>query len=122
MTISTCSYAGWHSSYGVPVRITLGLPRQPEPTGRERWLHVHELCPRPWYIRSAHWAERYTAQVDRMEEDIMTKIAWLEERYGEIVLVCFERRVQPGDCHRLIAAERIGQWLGREVPELDGRR
>jgi len=122
--ISTCSYAGWHPSYGVPVRITLGRPRQPEPTGRRQWVYLNELSPRPWHMKSSRFDEHYTAQLDRLAADIVLKLTWLSEQFGPLCLLCFERRVRetsPAECHRLLAARRIERWLGIEVPEMDRR-
>jgi hypothetical protein len=108
---------------GTGVRITLGVPRQ-LPPGRFRWPFLAELAPRPWYYRAApeKFDRYYRAQLDRFAEDILTKITWLTEAFGPVTLCCFERKVQPGECHRLIAAEWLQNRLGIEVPELDPGR
>lgn len=124
MILATCSYAGWRPEHGTPVRITLGQPRWPSPPGRERWPFLAELAPRGWYFRAGpeKFAACYLSQLNRFAADIETKLGWLAERYdGPITLCCFERRVQPGDCHRLLAAEWLRDRLGLDVPELDPR-
>ncbi len=119
MNLATCSYSAWRAGYGQPIRVTLGKPRWPEPTGRAQWVYFSELAPKPWYWRSARFDTYYRRQLDRFAEDIEMKVAWLAERFGPITLLCYERRVLPGECHRLIAGEWISKRLGIEVPELD---
>ena len=100
----TCSYSAFRTEYGTPVRITLGGPRQPEPTGRERWLYVAELAPKGSYFHAEPdvFAARYTEQLERLADDIEDKLCQLGDHFGgPIVLLCFERRVGgPQDCHR----------------------
>jgi hypothetical protein len=65
----------------------------------------------------------YAAQLDRLGDDAMAKLAMLVNQFGPITLLCFEHRVRgPQDCHRRQAAEWLEKRLGVEVPELDGRR
>jgi hypothetical protein len=124
-TVSTCSYAAWRADYGQPIRITLGSPRRPEPTGREQWLYVAELAPSGWYFNAEPgvFAARYREQLDRLAGDIEAKLSWLAEDIGPICLCCYERRVRgPEDCHRRIwAAWWTERHPGEVVPELDGR-
>lgn len=125
MIITTGSYAGWRPEHGTPVRITLGQPRWPRPPGRERWIYLAELAPRPGYFRAApeKFDRMFRAQMDRLAADILAKLTWITDEYGPCSLLCFERRVRPGpqDCHRRIAAEFIENRLGIEVRELDPR-
>jgi hypothetical protein len=122
--ISTGSYAGWRPEHGTPVRITLGIPRWPRPPGRERWIYLAELAPRPWYFRAApeKFDRMFRAQMDRLAADIVEKLTWITGKYGPCSLLCYERRVRgPQDCHRRAAARWLEDRLGIEVPELDGR-
>ena len=124
MIIRTSSYAGWRPEHGQPVRITLGGPRRPEPTGRARWLYVAELAPRGWYFNTApeKFGRMYAAQLERLGDDIERKLGWLAGSFGPLVLCCFERRVSgPSDCHRRAAAEWLEKRLGIDIPELDPR-
>lgn len=106
---------------GQPVRITLGQPRRPEPTGLERWIFIAELAPRGYYFRAEPtvFDARYAAQLDRFADDIDAKLKILNEAFGRISLLCYERRVTGRQCHRLA----FGRWwearTGQEVPELD---
>jgi hypothetical protein len=122
--ISTCSFAAYQPGMGAGVRITLGVPRQ-LPPGRWRWPYLAELAPRSHYFRAGpeKFAARYVAQLDRLADDIETKLGWLAERYdGPLVLCCFERRVSgPNDCHRRRWADWWTERTGQPVPELDGR-
>jgi hypothetical protein len=127
MQLATCSYAAYKPEFGTPVRITLGSPRRPEPTGREQWLFVAELAPRGWYFKAgpARFDACFTAQLDRHGDLIEEKLGWLADRCDlPLVLLCYERRVSVSgrDCHRLL----VGRWWtarhpGQEVPELDGK-
>ncbi len=122
VNLATSSYAAWQPEDGTPVRITLGLPRWPRPPGRERWIYVSEVAPRPWYFRAApeKFDRMYLSQLDRLAADIETKLAWLAERFdGPLVLCCFERKVRPGDCHRLLFSRWWTERTGQPVPELD---
>jgi hypothetical protein len=119
--LATCSYAAYREAMGAGVRITLGVPRQ-LPPGRFRWPYLSEAAPKPWYFRAAaaKFDRYYLAQLDRFANDIETKLGWIAERYpGPIVALCFERKVQPGECHRLLFGRWLEQRLGIEVPELD---
>src|SRR5215471_6917733 len=93
--------------------------------GRERWIYLAELAPRPGYFRAApeKFDRMFRAQMDRLAADILAKLTWITDEYGPCSLLCFERRVRPGpqDCHRRIAAEFIENRLGIEVRELDPR-
>jgi hypothetical protein len=119
----TCSYSAFRPDMGTPVRITLGGPRQPEPTGRAHWLYVAELAPRGWYFRSAEFDRHYTAQLDRYAAGIEEKLTRLGEATGSpLVLLCFERRIRgPADCHRRSFAQWWQERTGQQVPELDGK-
>jgi hypothetical protein len=120
----TCSYAAFKPEMRTPVRITLGGPRRPEPTGRDHWLYVAELAPKGWYFKAPAdvFARRCTEQLDRLADDIDAKLAWLTEEFGgPIVLLCWEKRVRgPEDCRRRWAAWWT-ERTGIEVPELDGK-
>jgi hypothetical protein len=122
MTISTCSYAGWLPEHGQPVRITLGPPRRPEPTGRDVWLYVAELAPQGWYFRAGpeKFDRCYAAQLARHAAAIEMKLTMLTDQFGDLCLCCFERAVRgPAECHRL----QFGAWwtarTGQPVPEHD---
>jgi hypothetical protein len=95
--LATCSFAAYQPRMGTGVRIALGVPRQ-LPPGRWHWPFVAELAPRPWYFRAAaeKFDRHYLAQLDRLADDIETKLGWLAERYGPLVLCCFRVQGQRG--------------------------
>jgi hypothetical protein len=122
--LATCSYSAYRQEMGTPVRITLGIPRWPDPPGRQHWIFVSELAPRWAYFHAEPdvFERRYRAQLERHQTDILDKLAWLAGRFGPLTLCCFERHVSwPADCHRRIAAMWLQDRLGVEVPELDPR-
>lgn len=122
MIITTGSYAGWRPEHGTPVRVTLGIPRWPRPPGRERWIYLAELAPRPWYFRAApeKFDRYYLAQLDRLAADIETKLGWLAERFEAVSMLCYERRITgPSSCHRRLWADWHEARTGQHVPELD---
>jgi hypothetical protein len=102
--IATCSYSAFRPQFGTPVRITLGGPRRPEPTGREHWLFVAELAPKGRYFKAPPdvFAREYLAQIERLAENIEAKLGYLTTAFGPVTLLCYERAVreEPGDCHR----------------------
>lgn len=123
MEIATCSYAAFMPTMGTPIRISLGGPRRPEPTGRERWLYVAELAPAGWYLNAGpdDFTRHYTAQLDLKTDDIETKLGLLADEFGPLVLCCWERQITGPECHRRL----FSQWYearhpGQSVPELDG--
>jgi hypothetical protein len=121
LDLSTTSYADWRPAMGTPVRITLGMPRQPPP-GRERWIYLAELAPRGWYFRQPDYARHYLAQLDRHANDIERKLGWLSDQFGPLVLCCFERRpktrpITAEDCHRRHFAAWWQARTGQPVPE-----
>jgi hypothetical protein len=120
LALATCSFAAYEPRMGMGVRITLSPPQWPPPPGgRARWIYLAELAPRGWYFRSARFDQHYIRQLNRFAADIERKLGWLAEAFGPVTLCCYERRVLPGECHRLIAAEFVSNLLGIEVPELD---
>lgn len=116
MTIVTSSYTDWRPRMGVPVRITLGSPRQPHPAGFGRWPFVAELAPKGWYLNAApeKFERAYVSQLEQHADDIGMKLRWLLDEYGDIALCCFERSsaVLAGTsyCHRRTWA---GWWSTR---------
>lgn len=125
MEIATCSYAAFQPTMGTAIRISLGGPHRPEPSGREHWLYVAELAPRGWYFNAEPdvFARRYLEQLDRLSDDIEAKLGLLADEFGAVALCCFERRVRgPEDCHRRLWAQWWTEHVtGEEVPEHDGR-
>jgi hypothetical protein len=84
---------------------------------------VAELAPKGWYFNSEpdNFARRYREQLDRLADEIATKLGWLAED-GPVVLLCYERRVRgPQDCHRRIWADWWSERTGEVIPELDGQ-
>jgi hypothetical protein len=124
--ISTCSYSAFRPQFGTPVRITLGGPRRPEPTGREHWLYLAELAPKGRYFKAPPdvFAREYLAQIERLAQDIEDKLDFLTTANGPVVLLCWERRIRsiPGDCHRRLFASFWEARTGQPVPELDARK
>jgi hypothetical protein len=121
MTITTTSYADWRWGDPVPVRISLGKPRW-TPPGRERWVYLAELAPRPWYWRRSRetFTACYLSQLNRLADDIETKLGWLAGHFGAVTLCCWER--DPSDpstwCHRRLWADWWTGRTGQQVPEL----
>src|SRR6185369_16964927 len=68
LEIATCSYAAFQPTMGTAIRISLGGPHRPEPSGREHWLYVAELAPRGWYFNAEPdvFARCYLEQLDRL--------------------------------------------------------
>lgn len=123
MELATCSYAGWRAGMGTPVRVTLGQPRW-RPPGRQSWLFVAELAPRPWYFNAAPemFQAQYLAQLDRLCHDVEMKLGWLADAYGPLTLCCFERDISdPLACHRRMFAAWWQERTGQPVPELEAR-
>lgn len=117
MTIVTSSYSDWRPRMGVPVRITLGRPRQPHPAGRQQWPFLAELAPAGWYFRAEQekFGRCYVSQLNRFADDIELKIGWLLDEYGDIALLCYER---PGQfCHRRLFAAWWQERTGQQIPE-----
>jgi hypothetical protein len=120
--IATCSYQAYRIEMGTAVRISLGGPRRPEPSGREHWIYLRELAPRPWYFKAEPdvFTRRYTEQLDRLAGYIEAKLSDLAGQYGQVCLLCFEQRIRgPQDCHRRLWAQWWTERTGQEIPEHD---
>jgi hypothetical protein len=123
LEISTCSYAAFVPSMGTAIRISLGGPRIPEPSGREHWIYLRELAPRGWYFKAEPdaFAAAYLKQLDELAGYIEVKLGDLAGQFDRVCLLCWERRVTgPQDCHRRLWAQWWTERTGEEVPELDG--
>lgn len=121
--ITTTSYADWRAGFGQPIRVTLGQPRRPEPTGRAHWIYVAELSPAPWYFNAApeKFERAYVSQLDRYADAIEAKIGCLTGQFGDIALCCFERTTEvlsgASFCHRRLWAQWWQQRTGQTITE-----
>jgi hypothetical protein len=114
--LATSYYGGFRRDYGLPVRISISLPKwwKSEPE------HVRRLTPYGLLGLGDEFAERYAEQPDRIDPDSLAeRFADIANRRdaGTLVLLCFEP--DPADCHRSQAAPWLeGHGFG-PVPEAE---
>lgn len=108
---------GYRFDVGVPVRISVGVPKFIE--GADRFPLVRGLAPfgllntPPDHFRAAYVA-RMEAQVGRIVQDL-NDVA-LDYAGSTLILCCFE--IVPEQCHRSIAAQWLGEQFDVVIPEL----
>lgn len=125
-SLATCSYGAFRREMGSCVRITLSAPRVRLPDPRygdfTHWPYIAELAPRRSYFRAPadEFDREYLAQLDRLADDIESKLSVMPSPSGTIVLCCYERAVTgPEVCHRRLFAGWAQQRWGIDIPELD---
>lgn len=124
--LATCSYSEFRESMGLPVQVSLGLPKfQLWYAADWNQQRVWEITPRHAYLRASdgEFTRRYLEQVQGYGADaIRRKFENLARVSGadRLVLLCFEglRTKGPNACHRRMFAKWWEQETGEVVPEL----
>lgn len=129
--LATCSYTGFTPAMGVPVRISIGVPRfrLSYHKAGSGWVTIPELYPRPEYVQMPRderdtFRRRYQADLKGRTEAIRRRLDDTSRDYeGRLVLLCFEKAVTGVlDCHRRMFAEFWELLTGDEVPEIGNGR
>ncbi|ETA66382.1 hypothetical protein [Haloechinothrix halophila] len=116
----TCSHYRFASAMGQPVRISLMLPRW-RPEARD-WPVCWTLCVRWRYFNADDWEQQYLAQLDRYGvAAIRSELEGIAAEHDttQLVLLCFERQIDPHGCHRRTFARWWWRHTRESVPELD---
>lgn len=101
----------------VPVNITLGAPRFVKAgviKGR-----IPQLAPDRDAFHAPDWDVKFRSKLERVGVDQIRQL--IEQVAGgqDVVLLCFEYRPTPDDCHRRVFAEWWEAQTGEVVEELD---
>jgi hypothetical protein len=104
----TSSYRAWSPGLGVPVGITVGLPKWfPEPL--VEWRTVAPFGLLGAGLEPAEYRRRYRHRLHRLTPRIVRELAELREAYGpaDLILCCYE----PAGawCHRVLLAEFLAE-------------
>lgn len=127
LPLFTGRYRTFRPEFGVPVRITVGAPRN----FRHSYDQALALAPyelmRPPYkgIDDIDIETRvYRARLATHEDDILAQLEELAAKYSgqAAVLLCYEDVLGGQACHRRWAAEWLGERFGWDVPEIDPAR
>lgn len=135
--LNTCSYREYRPEFGVPVRISLGVPKFSVPGfDPKRWLRV--LTPQGWYFRANKtdfdrnfYNQLHSAGVDNIHNQLQNLSRYHDRE--PLVLLCFEKlhglAYREGDdvtaleaqfCHRRMFALWWRNTTGELIPELGG--
>jgi hypothetical protein len=113
----TASYSMFRPEHGVPVAVTVGLPK------RFGYPLVIWRGPAPFGLFGAGLDEaafrrKYRARLHRLTPRLLRELRDLREGYAPlpVVLLCYE---PPGAfCHRHLLGEFLGELLGEPVTEV----
>lgn len=136
-TVATCSYREFRPEMGVPVRISLGVPKFPV-SGFEPGRQIKILTPGGHYFRAAkpEFDRMFYQQLDRAGvQEINSQLEQMKRwENAPLVLLCFEQlgrsvynegddlfEVEAQICHRRMFAKWWRDQTGEEIPELGVR-
>jgi Active DUF488-N3 subclade len=121
VNLATASFRSFHAGMGQPVSIALVPPKWRDDC--KDWPVCFLLCPRWSYFNAdeAEFDRQYLAQLDRFGvakiRAMLQQIA-ADHHAETLVLICHEADRE--NCHRKLAAQRLEQHCGIEVPEVAG--
>jgi hypothetical protein len=114
--VRTSSYRAWRPEFGVPVRVSIGVPAWfPAPL-------VDWTTPAPWglltrpRLEPEEFRRRYRHRLHCLTPKVLAELGDLRAAYdAPLVLLCWER---PGAwCHRVLLAEFLAEH-GVQIEEV----
>lgn len=115
--VLTGSYSTFRPEHGVPVAVTVGLPKRFGYPLAE-WRTVAPFGLLGANLDEATFRRKYRARLHRLTPRLLRELRDLREGYAPlpVVLCCYE---PPGAwCHRVVLGEFLAELLGEPVAEV----